>query len=66
MKNELEEKIITIEQPVLFRQVYKHGIFRKHIQSIATISNGHVILQNFDDNDNMVLDLRIPLLLLFY
>ncbi len=45
----------------LFKQVYKHGFFHKHIDSIAIITSESVILQNFDDKEKMILDLRIPL-----
>lgn len=57
----LSEQKVALEQPVLFKQVYKHGFFHKHIDSIAIITSESVILQNFDDKEKMILDLRIPL-----
>ena len=44
-----------------FRKVYQHSILHRHIQSVATITNESVILENYDDKGKKIVNMNISL-----
>jgi hypothetical protein len=47
----------AVIQTMLFRKIYKHGVFHRHIQSVATITNETVMLENYDDKGNKTVNI---------